>query len=230
MLLSMTSPPRAANNKPPRTVTNLFLRQPPRATGKQPPGGVLQDNPTPPRERTATLQPAPRTKLLRSHLSQTKITRSQNHHTPTRKTVQLTIWVKPRVKAEVQRIAEMEGLSISTTGAAFLEQALQQNIATQHAALLEPIINKAIAKHMRAYSTRLAVLLVRVAFASEQTRNLVTNILGRQTGITPDILNKILDSSSKAAKGKITYKTPQLESIIEEVEHWFTELEHENNS
>ena len=82
---------------------------------------------------------------------------------------------------------------------------------------------------MRSYSTRLAVLLVRVAFASEQTRSLVTNILGRQQGVTTTILNQILDGSSKAAKGKITYKTPQLESIIAEVEQWFTEREKETH-
>jgi hypothetical protein len=91
------------------------------------------------------------------------------------------------------------------------------------------VIAKAIKKEMRAYSTRLAVLLVRVAFASEQTRSLVTNILGRQPGITPEPLNTILDGSSKAAKGKITYQSPQLADIIDEVEQWFTEGEHENN-
>jgi hypothetical protein len=108
-----------------------------------------------------------------------------------------------------------------------LEQSLRQSVSTQHAVLLDPIITKAIGKHMRSYSTRLAVLLVRVAFASEQTRSLVTNILGRQPGITPEVLNHILDGSSQAAKGKITYKTPQLASLIDEVEQWFTEREHD---
>jgi hypothetical protein len=146
-----------------------------------------------------------------------------------RKNVQVVSWVRPVVKAELQRIADAEGLSVSSVSAAFLEQALQQNLHTQHAALLDPIIEKAIRKHMRSYSTRLAVLLVRVAFASEQTRSLVTNILGRQPGVTTTILNQILDGSSKAAKGKITYKTPQLESIIAEVEQWFTQRERETH-
>ena len=196
-----------------------------RRSDQQPQHGVWQDNPTPTTARPATPQPAPRNKTMRPHPSKTKIIRSQNSTVPKRNTIHLTLWVKPRVKAELQRIAELDGLSVSTTGAAFLEHALQQNIATQQSALIEPIINKAIARQMRAYSTRLAVLLVRVAFASEQTRSLVTNILGRQQGITPEILNAILDGSSKAAKGKITYKSPQLESIIAEVEKWFTEQE-----
>jgi hypothetical protein len=127
----------------------------------------------------------------------------------------------------LQRIAELEGISVSAAGAALLEHSLRQSVYSQHAALLDPIIDKAIGKHLRCYSTRLAVLLVRVAFASEQTRSLVTNILGRQPGVTPEVLNHILDGSSKAAKGKITSKTPQLASLIDEVEQWFTEREHE---
>ena len=69
-------------------------------------------------------------------------------------------------------------------------------------------------------STRLALLLVRVAFASEQTRSLVTNILKRQPGLSSEALDDILDRSAEAAKGKITKKTPQLEKVIAEVKDW----------
>jgi hypothetical protein len=37
------------------------------------------------------------------------------------------------------------------------------------------------------------------------------------------VLNEILDGSSKAAKGKITHRTPQLEELIAEVDQWFQE-------
>jgi len=133
------------------------------------------------------------------------------------------LWVKPVVKAELQRIAEGEGLSISATGGAFLEQAIQQDIHSQHGALLDAVISQAISKGMRAYSTRLALLLVRVAFDAGQTRALVTNILSRQPGITPDVLNSILDGSFKTAKGNITRRTPQLESIMTELETLFAQ-------
>jgi hypothetical protein len=69
-------------------------------------------------------------------------------------------------------------------------------------------------------STRLALLLVRVAFASEQTRSLVTNILKRQPGLSSEALDDILDRSAEAAKSKITKKTPQLEELIAEVRDW----------
>src|SRR6184192_1020218 len=148
---------------------NVFERQLHSANGQQPRRGVWQDNPTPNRARTASPQPAPHTKAMRPHQMNTHHSRSQNRPTTKRKTVHLTLWVKPVVKSELARIAEQEGLSVSATGAALLEHALQQDIHTQHGALLETIIHKAISKHMRSYSTRIALLLVRVAFDAGQT-------------------------------------------------------------
>ncbi len=142
-----------------------------------------------------------------------------------RRTAQVIVWVKPIVKAELQRIAEQNGLSVSATGAAFLESALQQNLHTQHTALLDSIISKAIGKHMRSYSNRLAFLLVRSSFISEQTRSIVTNILGKLPGITQAIVHDILNKSSDTAKRNITRKTPQLEAVITEVEKWMLEEE-----
>ncbi len=217
------------NNENTHSTQKTLPRRSNTAKLQQPRSGVWQDNPTLPPARTATKQPAPPKKGMRPTLKDVFSTRARTSTGKSRKTVHLTLWVKPVVKAELERIAEQEGLSVSATGAAFLEQALQQNLHSQHAALLDTIIDKAIGKHMRSYSIKLAMLLVRVSFASEQTRSLVTNILGRQPGITPEVLNQILDGSSRAAKGKITYKTPQLESLIEEVEQWFTEKESKHN-
>jgi hypothetical protein len=137
-----------------------------------------------------------------------------------RQTVKLTTWVKPSVKAEYQRIASAEGLSLSRTGAAALEQWLATRLDIQYAGILEPIIQKAIAKSMRAYSSRIAILLVRSMFTSEQTRALVTNILGRQPGMTQLVLDTILDGTSTTAKSNITRITPQLATLIREVEQW----------
>lgn len=150
-------------------------------------------------------------------------TRSQNRPVPKRKTVHLTLWVKPVVKAELMRVAETEGLSISSTGGAFLEEAIRQKLHVQHAVLLQPIIEQAIRKQMRTISTRLAWLLVRVAFDSGQTRQLVTNILRRQPGVTPEVLNQILDSSQNAAKRNVLRRTPQIATLIAEVEKWLDE-------
>ncbi len=143
-----------------------------------------------------------------------------NHHSRKRQTVQVSSWVKPPVKAELQRIAATEGLSVSQTCATLLEEAIRQKLHIQHAVLLQPIIEQAIRTQMRSISTRLAWLLVRVAYDAGQIRGVVTNILGRQSGMTPELLKDILDGSSKTAKGNITRRTPQLVELIEAVEQW----------
>jgi len=140
-----------------------------------------------------------------------------------RQTVKLTTWVKPGVKAELQRIAKAEGLSLSRTGAAALEEWLAGRLQIQYAGILQPIIEQAIAKQMRAYSSRIAVLLVRSTFTSEQTRALVTNILTRQPGINQSVLEEILNGTSDTAKRNIKQITPQLAILIAEVEQWLAQ-------
>ena len=67
-------------------------------------------------------------------------------HTKNRKTVKVTLWVKPAVKAELERLAGIDGLSVSKTGATFLEEAIHQKIHIQHALLLQPIIEQTVRK------------------------------------------------------------------------------------
>jgi hypothetical protein len=198
------------NTVQPHFSQNVFLHQSHSVIKQQQNLGVRQDKRANFSARIASGQPASLQKVMRAQQLKKDTPRSQNKPIPKRKTVQLTLWVKPIVIAELKRIAASEGLSVSATGAAILEKAMQTNLDMQYGALLQPVIREVIAKQMRSMSTRLAFLLVRVAFASEQTRSLVTNVLGRQQGVTPSVLNDILDSSSKAAKGKITQRTPQL--------------------
>jgi hypothetical protein len=173
--------------------------------------------------RVGTRQPAPHDQVIRAHPSNSKTTRSQNRPTPKRQTVQLTLWIDPIEKAELQRLAEQEGLSVSATGKAFLKKALQQNIDLQYSALLEPIIENAIKKQMQGMATRFAWLLVRVAFDTGQTKSLVTNLLGRQPGVSEEVLKTILARTQQLAKGNITRKTPQLTELIAAVEKWLAE-------
>src|SRR5207248_1094627 len=67
---------------------------------------VGQDNPTPPPARTATAQPAPPKIGMRPTPKKTNTARTQQGKALRRKTVHLTLWVRPVVKAELQRIAQ----------------------------------------------------------------------------------------------------------------------------
>jgi hypothetical protein len=128
--------------------------------------------------------------------------------------------VNPIVKAELQRIAEQEGLSLSATGAALLEAAIRQKLNIQHGVLLQPIIKTAIHEAMQGISNRLAFLLARSAFSSEQTRSLATNILGRQSGMTEETLKTILAMTKRTAQGNLTRRNPELEELIAAIKQW----------
>ncbi len=212
-----------ANNIKPQNPNNVFQHPSHSSNLKRPPGGVRQDKRAFLRARTASRQPASIKNDMRAQAIATKNIRSRNRNEQKRQTVQLTLWVKPIVKTELEQIAEQEGLSISATGGAFLEKALQEHIDMQYGALLEPVIKKCIAKEIQGMSTRLAWLLVRVAFDVGQIRGLSTNILGRQPGMNQDILTTILKESSKAAKMNITRRTPQLTELMEVLNKWLSE-------
>jgi hypothetical protein len=208
------------NNSLPHSRQFVFSNQANTTKSKDAHGDVGQDKRAKTRARIPSPQPARSHIPMRAQPTDNKTPRSQNTPVAKRRTVQLTLWTNPIVKAEIQRIAKREGVSDSAVGAAFLEKALQQNADLEYGALLRPIIESAIQANLQTMSTRLALLLVRVAFASEQTRSLVTNILKRQPGLSSEALDDILDRSAEAAKSKITKKTPQLEELIAEVRDW----------
>src|ERR671914_385825 len=175
-------------------------------------------------------QPEPVRSKARSQRVNTKPQRSQKRSSAKRKTIHLVLWVNPIVKDELERIAKREGLSLSKSGAAFLKRSLQQNIDLEYSALLTPIIEAAIDRRMRARDARLAWLLVRIGFASEQTRAIVTNILGRQQGMTEETLKNILAMSQRTAKGNITRTSPDLREIMNALEDWLLSEEQEQGN
>jgi hypothetical protein len=209
---------------------NVFQNQTNSFSQTQTHGDVVQDKGRISSARIGTQQPAPHEKPMRPHKLNTGTARSKKKPDLKRKTVHMTLWVDPIVKRELQRIAEQEGLTVSKTGAALLKQALQNNVDMHYSALLTPIIETAIDKRMRSRDARLAWLLVRVAFDTGQTRSLVANILGRQQGMTEDVLKNILAMSQRTAKGNITRKTPQLTELMEAVETWLAEDEEKEPS
>src|SRR5947209_6509007 len=132
-------PSRSANTHRSHSTRNIFQSHSDSATVQQPQGGVWQDKPRPPHDRTASPQPAPPPNVMRPQETNSNPARSQKRSVPKRKTVHLTLWVKPMVKAELERRAGRDGVSVSATGGAFLEKALQEDIDMQYGAMLQPI-------------------------------------------------------------------------------------------
>jgi hypothetical protein len=177
------------------------------------------------RDREALRQPASRQHRLRSAHRNGSSARVHRRHTAAYRTEPFTLHVSPLLKAEVKRLAEIDGVSASATGSALLEWAIRQKLHVQQAATLETALETILNRIIGKRDARLAHLLVRVAFACEQGRSLDSTILGRMPGITPAMLEEILDRSAKAAKAKITQSSPQLEEILKELQQMLAEKE-----
>jgi hypothetical protein len=213
-----------ASNGKPQFVRQIFSQQSNGAAEKRGDASVGQDKARISSARTASGQPAAVTHTSRAKPLHPNGTRTPNGNVAKSSTVHLDLWVNPIVKAELQRIAKQEGLSMSATGATLLEAAIRQKLHIQHGVLLQPIIKTAIHEAMQGISNRLAFLLARTAFSSEQTRSLVTNILGRQSGMTEETLKTILAMTKRTAKGNLTRRNPELEELIAAIKQW---LDHE---
>jgi hypothetical protein len=203
-----------------QSVKNIFSNQSNGVFSETLDASVVQDKARNKSARIGTRQPAAVNHPIRAEQLNPNTTRSKIANVHKTALVQLTSWVNPRVKAGFQRIAEQEGLSLSAIIAAFLERDLQEHVDMHYSPQLKPVIEQAINTGMQRISSRLAWLLVRVAFDTGQTRSLVTNILGRQPGVTEEVLKNILAMSQRTAKGNITRKTPQIAELIAAVEKW----------
>src|SRR5918992_5256860 len=216
-----------ASNGNPQSVNNIFSQQSNGAAEKRGDASVRQDKARIASARTASGQPAAVTHTSRAKPLRPNGTRSTNRNSAKTTTVHLDLWVSPIVKAELQRIAAQEGLSLSATGASLLTAAIRQKLNIQHGVLLQPIIKTAIHEAMQGISNRLAYLLARTAFSSEQTRSLATNILGRQSGMTEETLQTILAMTKRTAKGNLTRRNPEIEELIAAIKQWLDHDEHD---
>jgi hypothetical protein len=217
--------PMASNGKP-QFLKDVFSQQSNVAAGEAGNASVRQDKARIASARTATGQPAAVHTPRRAKGLNSNTPRATNGNSARTTTVHLDLWVSPIVKAELQRLAAQEGLSMSATGAALLEAAIRQKLHIQQGVLIAPLIKQAIRDQMQGISNRLAFLLARNAFSSEQTRAIATNILGRQDDMTEEELKNILAMTKRTAKGNLTRRNPELEELIAAIKQW---LDHDEN-
>jgi hypothetical protein len=124
------------NNEKPQFLKNIFSHQPNGAVTETLDASVRQDKARISSARVTSPQPAVGNHAQRAQPLHPNGTRSTNGNVAKNKTVHLDLWVNPIVKAELQRIAEQEGLSMSATGAALLEAAIHQKLHIQQGVLL----------------------------------------------------------------------------------------------
>jgi hypothetical protein len=158
---------------------------------------------------------------------------SEGKRSSKRQTVKLTVWMKQPVYEEIQRIASHTHLSLSKIGATALEEWVHQRIHTQHETLLYPIIRQIIREELRTFGNRVVFFLMRIAFAAEQSRILITNILDRVLRLVhapEQTFTSLVDQSNKMAQRNIINKSPQIKSLIDEWEGSFPERREEGRT
>jgi hypothetical protein len=216
---------------PPHSQSAIYQNQENTRKTKRALGGLRLDKRGETTARRPSTQPARSETPQRADTSDTKNHRSQTGTVDNTRTVQLSIWVRPIVKAEIQRLVDQgqgEGndkLTVSSVAAALLEKAVQGHIDMQYGALLEPVFQNLFDRRMSSRDNRLALLLVRNYLVAEQTRGLITYVASRQPDMTPDILNDILDHTFQEAKKKLIRRSPELEELIREIKSWVIEEE-----
>ena len=213
------------NNLHPQSQQNIYINQEKTAKNEDAHGDVRQDKSAKTSERSASQQPALSDIPMRSEPLKTNTPRSQNKHIATGPKVPLTLWVYPIEKAEAERRAKREKITLSEAGAAFFRKGMQADLDLQYGALLTPVFENTLKRYMTARDNRMAILIVRACIAIEQTRSISVNTLGRQPKVTPPILNDILDRSLEDAKKKITNRSPELKELIKELNSWIVDEE-----
>ncbi len=194
---------------------NVLPQQYRRANGKRTLLSGRQDNPAAPRDRTAAHQPASPKNKIRPPLYPVEKEIPHPGRPSRGKTQPTTIHLSPRVKAELERRAEEEGLSVSATGAALIEHALQQSLYEQHAATLDKAVDTSIGRHMRTYSDRNAGLQARTIQKTEMVFQIATNLLARMPGMDESQMERILNDADDAARASIKRMTPKDKQTVE---------------
>ncbi len=156
---------------------NVFQHQPHPSNRLRPRGGVWQDKSAEESDRAATRQPAALLNSSRSRGLRTEMFRSNKLDYTRAKLVPMTSHVHPLIRAEAERIADHEGLSLSQIGSTAIEELVRKKLHKQQESLLFPTLTQWLRNELRKFGNRIVDLLLRTAIASEQARILITEVL-----------------------------------------------------
>ena len=132
-------------------------------------------------------------------------------------------WIERPISEEIDRIATESGVTRSHTIAVLLEEAVHQKLHIQHAVMLGPIIQKALAKEREKDRRQMGQLLVHNTVLTRQLLYLVTNLLTRIGSTHPptsERLHKILDWSKEKARENTFKHGEETEALIKAVGVW----------
>ena len=123
-------------------------------------------------------------------------------HSRKRQTVQISGWGRPQLKAVLQRLAESEGISVSQTVIAILENGVREKLHIQQEILAEPILRKLLREELRPLKNNLSEFHGRCMFEIGQMRWLFINklyseVISPEKRFTKEAFYNLLDTSRK---------------------------------
>jgi hypothetical protein len=164
-------------------------------------------------------QPAPFFKGAGARAMKTKTTRTQKITTTRVKLVHSTFHLEPLVRSDMERIAQEKGLSLSQVGNIGWKFYANATLEERYEATLSTQLRQIIREELRAFGHRMIYFLLRIAFAAEHARLLITNVLKvlLQTRGRYDEkhFHTLVNNSAKQAKSNIISNTPQHKSLLE---------------
>ena len=108
-------------------------------------------------------------------------------------------------------MAAVHQVSVSIVATRFLELGTLHTLHTQQAALLQPLVEQAVCQGQQEQNqllTQQNQVLRQALYRISQTWQYAANILPRLEGMTPELLQEIVDSSNEAAKRDLRRLSP----------------------
>jgi len=143
-------------------------------------------------------------------------------HSKKRQKVKLYIWVDPPEKAELERLAESGGLSLSQTGRAIIVDGIRQKLRIEREVLATPILEAYFDKKMNQVINRLSEFLGRSVYEGGQMRWLFVNALYREVinpdkKLTQEEFYTLLDTSQKETVKAVKQWNPTIQNVVEAI-------------
>jgi hypothetical protein len=167
-------------------------------------------------------------KLMQSTAPATSI--PKRTHSTKRQKVKVNIWLDRPEKAELERLAASEGLSLSRTGRALVVDGLVQKLRLQREALAQPAVAATMHTEMTRLINNLSQFQGRIVFEVGQLRWLVINKMYRDVLHPNRTLSKeefygLLDQSSKETMKNLRRFVPHIAEVVKAMKRWLTEEE-----
>jgi hypothetical protein len=203
------------------------------ANGETPVRGVRQDKPLQDPAPRSLPTASPSQKMTRGglngHKNQSFTKRSQNHAIM-RPKEKLYIWVEPQEKAQLERIAESKGLSVSQTGRAIIVDGIRQELRIEREVLAVPILEAYFDKKMNVVINRISEFLARCVYEGGQVRWLFVNTLYREVlnsdkKLTKEEFYKLLDTSQKETIKSVKQWNPHIKDMVAAIKEYVREGE-----